>query len=92
MNKTDRISKVYITIGHGMGGYYAVMRVFVEEWDEDWGEYRTGYWDNQQTGVGRYSTPEEAAEEGRDWAEAEGIKFEMKWSRIRWYGKVLGSL
>lgn len=54
----------YITTGFGMGGYYAVKRVWYEE-DQ--------MWDNCQTGS-CFKTRDEAVAEARDWAKAEEIE------------------
>ena len=54
----------YITIGFGMGGYYAVKRVWYEE-DQ--------MWDNCQTGS-CFKTRGTAVAEAVDWAKAEGIE------------------
>jgi DNA polymerase/3'-5' exonuclease PolX len=55
----------YITTTHGGSGYFAIQM----RWYAD----MQGY-DVQQTGIGRYSASENAAEEGRIWAEAENLQ------------------
>lgn len=56
----------YITTSEGLSGYFAV-RV--------WWNVAFGCWEPYDTGIGRYPTRELAEEEGRDWAEAEGLEF-----------------
>lgn len=57
----------YITISQGMAGWFAVMLA----WNPDMG----GFYEPWETGVGRYDTPESAAHEGVEWAEAEGVEY-----------------
>jgi hypothetical protein len=59
----------YITVTSGMSGFFAVMRAEYEDAPGVWN------WDNVQTGIGRYKTGDEAAKEGKEWAESEGIEF-----------------
>lgn len=56
---------VYVSVGHGMRGYFSVLI----EADED------GVPCPVQTGIGSYKKREGAIAEGRSWAEAEGIEF-----------------
>lgn len=55
----------YITVGFGLAGWYAVLRM--------WYEDIQGY-DNWGTGIGHYPTREQAIEEAEEWAMAENIK------------------
>lgn len=50
----------YVTVTHGMRGYHAVLC------DND-GPITSG--------CGSYETPEDAAGEARDWAEADGLEY-----------------
>ena len=54
----------YITVGFGIGGYYAVKRVWYE---------KDQMWDNCQTG-GCVRTRGEAVKDAQDWAKAEEIE------------------
>lgn len=54
----------YITTGSGMGGYYAVKRVWYE---------KDQMWDNCQTS-GCVRTYGEAVSVAQEWAKAEGIE------------------
>ncbi len=56
--------KYWISVTSGMSGFFAVML-----WDG------MGYPEPWDTGFGRYRTSAEAEQEGRDWAEAEGLEF-----------------
>ena len=60
--------KDYITVQSGIGGYFAVYMTYEEECEcyMPW-----------QTGFGHYARKENAIEEARDWAEAEGIACEF---------------
>lgn len=57
----------YVSVTHGMRGWFAVMLW----WNPDLG----GFWEPWQTGCGSYATPEEAEVEARAWAEDEGLEF-----------------
>lgn len=57
----------YTTVGFGMGGYYAVKRVWYEE-DQ--------MWDNCQTG-GCFRTYDKAVKDAQDWAKAEEIEYHV---------------
>jgi hypothetical protein len=57
----------YITITKGGAGWFAVYM-----W---WAPEHGGYWEPWQTGIGRYATPAEAEKEGREWADAEELKY-----------------
>lgn len=56
----------FITTHKGGVGWMAV-HVW---WNPD------GYFEPYQTGIGRYRTKEEAEADGRDWADAEDLKFQ----------------
>ena len=64
---TTETKAPYITVTHGMSGYFAVLLT----WNPDLG----GFYEPEQTGMGRYRSADVAAEEGRDWAAVEGIEF-----------------
>ena len=57
----------YITTTEGMSGHFAVMLW----WNPDMG----GFWEPWDTGIGRFATREEAAEEAKQWAEAEELEY-----------------
>lgn len=59
--------KPYITVYQPMCGWNSV-HVW---WNPDMG----GFWEPYQTGFGPYQTREMAVEDGRAWAEAEGLEF-----------------
>lgn len=61
------MNKPYITITHGIRGYYAVM-----VW---WNPEMGGFWEPWSTGFGSYATIEDAIPEAEDWAAAEEIEF-----------------
>lgn len=63
----DVSRKPFITVTRGLRGWFAVQMY----WEREYG----GFWDVWQSGIGSYETPEGAAQEGRQWAEAEGIEF-----------------
>ena len=70
MNRTKLMSKEpYITVTEGMSGHFAVLVA----WNPELG----GFWEPYQTGIGRYRERSEAIAEGRDWAELEGLQFEV---------------
>jgi len=54
-----------------MSGYYAVHIAEFNENGYGW------YTDIIATGIGRYRTPEEAVDEGREWAKSELMPFEQ---------------
>ena len=58
----------YITVTRDMSGWFAME---VHYWEDGKG----GFYEPYQTGIGKYRTREEAVEEGKAWAEAEGIEF-----------------
>lgn len=55
--------RAYITVSHGMGGWFAVLVIWTAE----------GFYDVEQTGLGRYETREEAVAEARWWAHDEKL-------------------
>ena len=57
--------KPYITVTHGMSGYFAV-HVW---WNPE------GFWEPWSTGFGRYSDKAQAIAEARQWAEAEEMEY-----------------
>jgi hypothetical protein len=59
--------RLRLSVSSGMGGYFAVL------YDGD---------GPIQTGVGYYTTPEEAAKEAEDWARAEGIAMDDICNRL----------
>lgn len=68
---SEKILDQYITVYLSITGWTAVHRVFVHEDSDRPGE---GYWDNQQTGIGKYVTREEALVEARNWAKSDEIR------------------
>ena len=60
----DEETGAYVTTKWGMRGFFAVLMT-----------YEDGYWDVWQSGIGSYKNAAEAAVEGRQWAEAEGLEF-----------------
>jgi hypothetical protein len=66
MAMTDQ-PKRHVTITQGLRGYFAVLVC--------WNPEHGGFWEPWQSGIGSYATAEEAEEEARDWAEAEGVEF-----------------
>lgn len=64
----DKILDEHITVYLSITGWTAVHRVLVQEDDNE------PYWDNQQTGIGKYKTREEALVEAKMWGKAEEIK------------------
>lgn len=59
--------KPYVTSTKGMRGWFAVLM-----W---WCPEEGGFWEPWQTGIGSYTTQEEAEVEARQWAEAEEVAF-----------------
>lgn len=57
----------YISISHGMSGYFAVMIW----WNPDLGGFEEPY----DTGIGRFSTSLKAIQEGQSWAKEQDIDF-----------------
>lgn len=56
----------YVTVTHGMRGYFAVLRSWYEE-DQ--------MWDNTQSGAFSFKTREEAIVDAKEWAIAEEIEY-----------------
>ena len=59
----------YVTVTHGGSGYFATLIW----WNPDMG----GFYEPYDTGVGRYATEAEAIPEALDWADAEGVEFQL---------------
>lgn len=57
----------YITVTHGMSGYFAVMLW----WNTDMG----GFYEPWDTGIGRYPTEAEAEAEAEQWADEEELLY-----------------
>lgn len=72
--RRDRATKPYITTALLGSGYAVVMIVTVEVLNEA-GEVVASNPDIQQTGIGRYQVLEEAINEAKQWAEAEGLEY-----------------
>ena len=68
--KQEQLLRSWVTITHGMRGYFAIM---VGKYTDGYNEYH----DVIQTGIGSYPTREGAILEGKEWAEAEGVQFEI---------------
>lgn len=60
----------FITTSQGMAGWFAV-HLWWNDREKDIG----GFWEPWDTGMGRYATKAEAEDEGRRWAETEGLEF-----------------
>lgn len=56
----------YTSVTHGGAGFFAVLMKWYPE---------DNMWDVWNTGHGRYKNPENAHQEAKDWAEAEGIRY-----------------
>lgn len=62
----------FITVTHGMSGYFAVLMGTDEATKKEFGDsFREPY----NTGMGRYRTREEAEFEAKEWAECEEIPY-----------------
>lgn len=70
------VPKSYVTVTSGMRGFFAVLRVWVDE-DDDGNKLPAGhgFYDVWSSGIGSYKKPEDAAREARDWATAEGLEY-----------------
>ena len=64
---TDDTHEDFITVTHGMSGYFAVWMT----WTDEFG----GFWEPYTTGIGRYPTAQEAHAEARDWAADEELEY-----------------
>lgn len=69
--KADSAHEPFITTASGMSGFFAVMMW----WNDEREHGNPLFWEPWTTGIGRYSTKEEAEVEGRQWAEAEEVEF-----------------
>jgi hypothetical protein len=63
----------FVTVSKGGARWFAVMM-----W---WAPEDGGFWEPWNTGIGRYPTEEEAEEEGKEWAESEGMEFRKEMPR-----------
>ena len=63
------MAKNFITTTQGMSGFFAVHMWYNEEDPE------FKFWEPYDTGMGRYSTREEAVAEAQDWAEMSGMEY-----------------
>ncbi len=61
----EESKKSYITVTHGMRGYFAVQLWWNPE----------GFWEPYQTGIGSYLTKAAAEPEAKQWAEAEEMEY-----------------
>lgn len=57
----------YVTVTHGMRGYFAVMLAWNSDLD--------GFYEPLMTGLGSYDTAAKAEPEAKDWASAEGVEY-----------------
>lgn len=64
---SKKTHKPFVTITHGLRGYFAVLLT----WNPEYG----GFYEPWQTGFGSYKTPEEAITEAKQMAESEGVNF-----------------
>ena len=58
----------FITITHGMSGFFAVQLT----WNTD----HEGFWEPLRTGIGRYVDREDAVKEAKYWAKTEDLEFQ----------------
>lgn len=56
----------YVTTTYGGSGHFAILMKWYPEGN---------MWDIWNTGLGRYKSPQEAIQEAKDWAEADGIRY-----------------
>lgn len=59
----------FVTVTHGMSGWFAVLF-----W---WNPEMGGFWEPYTTAAGRYRTKEEAIAEGTEWADQLELEFVM---------------
>lgn len=59
----------FITVTHGLSGWFATMY-----W---WNPEMGGFWEPYETGEGRYATKKEAIAEGIAWADELELEFVM---------------
>ena len=64
----------YMTVTHGMRGYFAVLLW----WNRDYG----GFWEPWNTGIGSYDSAQKAEQEARQWAEEEGVEFRARGEKL----------
>lgn len=57
----------YVTVGEGMGGWYAVLC--------SWSNEHGGFYEPWNTGVGRYPERDGAVKEAKSWAADEGVDY-----------------
>lgn len=57
----------HVTVTQGISGWFAVAVC--------WNDASGGFWEPENTGVGRYATREEAEAEGKEWAASEDVEF-----------------
>lgn len=55
----------HVTVAQGMSGWFAVL----VSWNDE------GFWEPEQTGVGRYDERFDAEVEAMEWADDEGLAF-----------------
>lgn len=65
----EKVIDEHITVYLSITGWTAVHRVLIQ--DTETGDE---YWDNQQTGIGKYKTREKAMVEARSWGKSDEIK------------------
>jgi hypothetical protein len=63
----------FVTITHGIRGYFAVLLVWNPEFD--------GFYEPENSGIGSYATAAEAEPEALEWAQAEGVAFRLPRSK-----------
>ena len=68
--KGKQLNPDFVTIQHGMRGYFAVLM----SWSDECG----GFFEPYDTGVGSYATYEAAIPEAREWARSEGIRCSIR--------------
>ena len=62
-----KILQEHLDVYQSITGWTVVHRVLAD-WDGD-----GAYWDNQQTGLGKYKTRTEAVREAQSWSASDGI-------------------
>ena len=66
---TEKLLRRYVTITHGMRGFFAVLVGVYQE------PGKSEFLEPIQTGIGSYRSREKAIPEAKGWAEAEEIPF-----------------
>lgn len=66
----------FITVTHGMSGFFAVMLT----WNEDHG----GFYEPYTTGMGRYDHGDAANAEAKQWAVNEGLEYKPAKVGVSW--------